>query len=191
MTRCNNCPFTLDHCPNHLISHKVISKNSLDNLIKESLKDLYLNDIYLIKHKVYEVSIVVQFLSYFKKRMKDYCSFYDIDMEYSKNGDNPKLIFKTDKGKANARPDLIVHKRGCNKSNLIYMEFKGYWNDEYENDYKKIKAFTNPNHIINDNERVVSYKYSHGLFIKLYENFVELTWFSNGKQVAKTEIFKI
>lgn len=139
MSKCNNCPHTLERCPDDLLSHNEISQDSLDNLIKESIKDLYLNDYYLIKHKLYEVSVVAQFFFYFKKRMKDYNSFYDIDMEYSKNGDNPKTIFMTEKQKTNARPDLIVHKRGCNDNNLIYIEFKGYWNREYEDDFNKTK----------------------------------------------------
>ena len=174
MAKCDNCPLTLDCCPNVLSRDNVLSKKHLDNLIKESLNDLYLNDYYLIKHKIHEVAIVVQFLYYFKKKIKDYCSFYDVDMEYSKNGDDPKVIFKRGKKRTDARPDMIVHKRGCNKSNLIYIEFKGYWNNKYKEDYKKIMAFTNSNHIVKYNERIISYKYRHGLFIKFHKEFETL-----------------
>ena len=52
MAKCDNCPLTLDCCPNVLSRDNVLSKKHLDNLIKESLEI----DNEFVKEVVYGVT---------------------------------------------------------------------------------------------------------------------------------------
>jgi hypothetical protein len=60
------------------------------------------------------------------------------------------------------KPDIIIHKRGTNEDNLVYIEIKTDHNNESrEEDYKKIKAATN---------LTGEYSYRLGIFIDFNKN---------------------
>ena len=79
---------------------------------------------------------------------------------------------------------MIIHKRGCNKYNFAYFEFKTSWNKDKigkANDKKKLNAFTSSDKLFMYKGRTYSYNYVHGIYIKLYPNQAKIYWYSNGK----------
>jgi hypothetical protein len=160
-------------------------KSEIEKLIKAALCKLYYKDKYLIAHEphkktnketgndmihvseraiVFRFGIYLQELAYQSEYFKD----YHIDTEYNRNLDNCKCLSETEweNGKG-AYPDLIIHKRGRNDSNLLVVEFKAWWSDDSleKIDKKKLKAFKRS-----------PYNYSYALFIKFDEDTPKLDW---------------
>ena len=115
-----------------------ITKEQIFQGIEYTLIHLYDKDKYLLEHKVHEQAIVFRFALYFENFVNSLGKDYNLDVEYNKNMDNPKRIRANENGK---KPDLIIHKRGSNECNLLIIEFKSYWNRNYQEDYRKIKEF--------------------------------------------------
>lgn len=116
----------------------------LDTLIDRALDELYNRDIYLLAHGVHERAIVFRFGHYLQNLMdnvKELC-FYNLDFEYNRNGLFAKRI--PCRPRNGAYPDLIIHRRGTNDHNLLMMEFKSYWNQNTQEDSKKIQQFLDP-----------------------------------------------
>lgn len=156
-----------------------LEKPLLKKLILEALSKLYDNDCYLInkdnvlnefiegsnnhipdwkKHAaeraiVFRFGIYLQELMYANKCLED----YHLDCEY-----NRKLDSQKDLGDRLVYPDLIIHKRGNMKENLLVMEIKTWWNYNTENDEKKLKDFVDPKK---------EYKYKFGLSIIIEKNY--------------------
>ena len=133
----------------------------LDYLIRTALSLLYKNDKYLIDIRANERCIVFRFGYYFQTLLSMHCEYkgYDLDLEYNRDGEDPKKTINYQNG---IYPDVILHKRGNNKDNLLVMEFKGHWNDEgQEKDKSKIHDLMNPNG---------EYKYKNGYTVLLEEN---------------------
>ena len=130
-------------------------KERLASYINCAFEMLYKNDSHLIyngafdyeekpdkKHHVGERSIVFRYAHYLQNLICEDELFgkYDLDCEYNRNGAECKGLPSFPQG---TYPDLIIHKRGSNKGNLLIMEFKTYWNDDREDDKKKIREYTN------------------------------------------------
>ena len=113
----------------------------LTQLVESALNELYCNDQYLLDHYVHERSVVFRFAHYMQKLLDEHKHFleFNLDLEYNRNGYRPKRIPSRRNG---ARPDVIIHKRGSNKGNLLMIEFKTYWDTRTSNDLKKLKEFT-------------------------------------------------
>jgi hypothetical protein len=155
-------------------------KSEIQKLINSSLDKLYLEDKYLIEHKsnnsnnknkqhVSERAIVFRFGIYLQELVyqSEYFKYYNIDMEYNRNHDDCKSL-SNPKWKHGAYPDLIIHKRGSNKSNLLVIEFKTWWNDiqsANNDDKEKLRGFKQP-----------PYSYQHALFIMLNKYEPKLEW---------------
>lgn len=138
----------------------------LFRLIKRSLEILYRNDYDLLFRKANERSVVARFMIYLQKELlyEERYRSYDLDFEYNRNGEGPKIVFGYENG---AYPDLIIHRRNVNCSNLLIMEFKTYWNcfpAELQRDIDKIKEFT---------DRDGEYKFRYGISIVLGRTFDE------------------
>jgi hypothetical protein len=95
----------------------------------------------------------------------------DLDLEYNKNMNRPK---STSSKKDGTRPDLILHERFSNDNNRLIVEFKGSWQNEEDDDIKKLKDFTANNQ---------KYKYSFGVFVKLNMTDAVYKCFSNGTEL--------
>ena len=121
----------------------MVTGTVLEKVITQALDELYTRDYYLLEHKLHERSIVFRYAHYLQNIIDCYEEFkdYNLDLEYNRNGNNPKHIPIRDNG---AIPDLIIHKRGSNKDNLLIIEFKTYWDTEVDDDYKKLSCFVNP-----------------------------------------------
>jgi hypothetical protein len=84
-----------------------------------------------------------------------------------------------------ARPDFIIHRRNCNKHNLVVIEFKPYWGDEhrYENDFAKLQALTSSESQFCRDGIVRCYKYTYGVHVVLNRRSVPCTifFYKNGE----------
>lgn len=163
-----------------------VTDEQLKLQLHETLSVLYSSDYYLIKHQVNEVCLSAHFWHYFKLRYSDIYAGYNIDPEYNRNGENPKRYETATNCKFHsAKPDMIIHKRGCNNYNFAYIEFKTSWNDKDEenaNDEKKIIAFTSPQELFSYECKMYSYHFSHGIRIILCPDYTEIIWYADGKQ---------
>jgi hypothetical protein len=153
-----------------------ISFNSIKAIIEASLKDLYKKDKHLIlngddvsnanKNHVSERGIVHKFGVYLEKHIEKYHELtkYNIDVEYNRDGSNIKRLPGYPNG---VYPDLIIHKRGTNKDNLLILEFKPWWNNEIDNDLNKVEEF-----IDQDGQ----YAYKYGCVITIEKNKPIYNW---------------
>jgi len=146
----------------------------LEPIINEALQKLYKNDNYLIcnldeQHSVNHVgerSIAFRFGVYLQEIAKndEKLKLYNIDSEYDRCIYDLKK--RTDEDK-NARPDLIIHKRGNNDNNLLIIEREAYLSKKtkIDEDKEKLKSFFEGR-----------YKYKNALLIKINKNEPKLIW---------------
>lgn len=133
------------HKTNDWTTMEITKTEELDYLIRTALSLLYKNDKYLIDIHANERCIVFRFGYYFQNLLSMHCEYkeYNLDLEYNRDGEDPKKTPNHEKG---IYPDVILHKRGNNKDNLLVMEFKGYWNNQGpRRDESKIYDLVNPN----------------------------------------------
>lgn len=185
--KCKNCPYPQRmECVGECIEKCTITKEDLEEQIREIISELYENDYYLIQNEVNEVCIVANFWRYFFNKFQNQYDNLDMDMEYNRNGKWAKYYGMTEEGRRlYAKPDMIIHKRGCNYHNFLCIEFKGYWNAEDENDDKKLRAFTNQDILLDYDGKRYSYRYTYGIRLRLYDDRVEFKWFEKGQHVEK------
>ncbi|MFT3952356.1 MAG: hypothetical protein QM689_10515 [Oscillospiraceae bacterium] len=177
------------NCPQNDSAFKCVgdfSCNSIDTQdvvhvvrtqIIASLKWVYKNHYDLITREINEVCIVSYFWHYFIKRFLTKHPMLNIDMEYNKNGESAK---RYGMGEQYARPDIIIHKRNCNKWNTVIFEFKSQWNqDGPEVDYQKLKNFTC---ITADINEPWIYAYKCGVSVLFGKEEIILKWFHDGHQ---------
>lgn len=138
-------------------------KNLLKELIEQSLKNLYANDIDLIKRRVSERDISYRFAHYFENNMVGTAvAQYDVDCEYNRDGHGIKQVNGTQ-----VYPDFILHKRGSNEYNILIIEFKTWWNPDNHADIEKIKWMMNPQ---------LRYQYKFGCSIIINKNAARIQW---------------
>lgn len=189
MEKCPNCPnYSTDLCVGKKIKSVETSIERLNEQIVDVFIELYEKDKHLINIRVNEVCLSAYFWFYFKNRFqkKNYIE-YDIDMEYNRNGINPKRVYiQTDNNSDKlAKPDIIIHKRNCNANNLLVIELKCEWNHNSENfqgDEDKLISLTSTE-ITDDYQHY--YSYTFGVQIILGERSVRLNWYQNGKLLPK------
>ena len=156
-----------------------------DDFVKV-ISEFLLKECFLLKNNlnVNERSITHKLAEYIQK----YFSDYNVDCEYNRNMTDikkiklisEKYISKTDaKGNTvSVYPDIIIHKRGNNDSNLIVIEVKKANADDNSKkfDCEKLKAFTK-----ND-----GLEYKYGIYLELNENsndgLKELKFFRDGAE---------
>lgn len=191
MERCLNCPNPKLQCQSITMSKYQISKEELYKQICEALQQLYSENSYLIEHKVNEVCLSSHFWFYFKMKFSDIYNEYNIDPEYNKNGENPKYYYDATGCEIHiAKPDMVIHKRGCNKNNFAYFEFKTSWSTDKSGnhkDIKKLKAFTSTNEVFRYIGKLYSYNYLYGIHIRLCRDKAEIFWYSNGEYESENE----
>lgn len=139
-------------------------------LIHISLDNLYQNDLELIQRGGMEWAVSFRFGTYLLGQCQqiEWLRHSDFDMEYNKNGLNPKRTLRRQNG---ARPDLIIHKRNSNEFNILTVELKGWWNNyPRENDIIKLEDFVN---------QEGEYKYGLGAFLDLKQNSCEPEYFKD------------
>jgi hypothetical protein len=68
-----------------------------------------------------------------------------VDCEYNRDGDDPKRFIKRDGTETKVRPDIIVHRRRAQDSNLIVVEVKKHGGSLAE-DVKKLRGYVGQFH---------------------------------------------
>jgi hypothetical protein len=103
---------------------------NVDDVFKNitlALEELYTKDQVLIDEKTHEQTICAQLKVYLLSRFYG----YDVDVEYNRQHDvNGNPDTKKDSLGHSCKPDIIIHKRGDDRNNLVYLTVKGYWNNE-------------------------------------------------------------
>ena len=169
-----------------MLNQDDIALENLRKIIEAAACELYLKDSYLIKHEpfengadssknyVSERGIVFKFGCYLEQNLRQNKEFlgYNLDVEYNRNKGCPKVLkeFKEDKGVV---PDMIIHKRGSNKYNLLVVEVKTWWSElcKVESDKLKIKCFMDS----------PVYNYKYGLFLIFNKEKPKFEWFDKNR----------
>lgn len=140
------------------------------------------------KNHVGERSIVFRFGLHLEKLInangKNKKEQFKVDAEYNRNLCDIKRLhminYSKDTKLKRIIPDLIIHKRNSDESNLLIMEFKGYWlkdsnksqwEKEKKKDIAKIEAFMR-------SKENKGYNYKYGAFIKIERKNFVIEWFS-------------
>lgn len=154
-------------------------KDKLQMYMTMAFHLLYENDQHLIyngafegeerpdyKHHVGERAIAFRYAHYLQNLINEdeMLKKYNLDCEYNRNGAECKGLPSFPKG---TYPDLIIHKRGRNDANLLVMEFKTYWNDNRDEDKKKIKEFMDPSG---------KFKYKYGISVLIDRDKAICEW---------------
>ncbi len=147
-------------------------KKKIENLLEKACAKLYEQDRYLINMRVCERAIVFRLGIYLQTLInKDSeLKLYNLDNEYNKNNRDLKRVPEFENG---TYPDLIIHKRGSNRDNMLIIECKTEWNDDISTDIRKLKQF------INITGR---YKYKYGISIIFRMNMAEIRILEYGKE---------
>ena len=158
----------------------------LKEMILKSLSLLYEKDVFLIKNKTKEESIVFRFGLYFSKLLES-STFNEkpeivLDFDYNRRGSetNPKSI----EDRPNIVPDVILHTRGTHDTNIMVIECKtkkNRSNEQREQDYHKLEQLT----IANETEEY-NYNYGLGVFIDFYPELqnCDIKYWIDGKREA-------
>jgi hypothetical protein len=144
-------------------------RKQLIEVAKVVLLKVQHEDSELITRGGLERSIVFRFALYFYEYMRvnpitcHWFNHLDMDVEYGKNGLNPK---RTPRRPHGTQPDFILHHRGGNNENLLVIEFKGWWNGSHrETDRIKLEDYVHQ-----DGE----YRYGLGLLVDFQEDGVPI-----------------
>lgn len=180
MIKCSNCPRNDGTCIGEQ-QECTVSKEELTEQIVETLKSLYSNEKELIEVAVNEICISAYFWHYFKDKYQQIYHNMNIDLEYDRNNKNPKYYLSDDLQLKKAKPDMLIHKRKCNKHNFAYFELKKNTR-EISHDYEKLRAFTSDN-LVDGREMwryVYKYRYGLSILLDLENDKVVIKWFEKG-----------
>lgn len=151
----------------------------LISLLQKAVNECYENDFLLIKRSMEQAS-VARIYYYMQNTINTEEVFselkeYNLDCEYNKNGQHIKATPRCPKG---TRPDVILHKRESNESNLLVIEFKAR-NAKYRQkngqyiDIIKLEDFTSD----------AIYNYQLGVLVKLYKKEPKYEFFKHGREI--------
>ena len=180
MSKCDNCPHPQDDICVGNFDVRHFTKEEVIADIIAALKKLYKKDKELIERNINEWCISARFYAYFEQlRQRKYPNL-NIDPEYNKNGVRPKCYGLQEDRDTYAVPDVIIHKRNCNKHNNVYIEFK-YLGNHPEADFFKLRNFTSNQWLPCVDGGDTKYAYQHGFSIAFDVNNVKFFYFTNGK----------
>ncbi len=102
--------------------------NEVERRVRDSIKAFELDDRYLLEHNLSERCIASRLAIH----LQTFFPQYSVDVEYNRAGDIPKRLdlpdecanSVDDQGRALVTPDIIVHRRGPEGSNLLGLEIK-------------------------------------------------------------------
>lgn len=193
-----------------------LNKAKIEKYFKLAVEDLYKNDLYLLEsgHELHEQAISHRLAVYLEKYFK-HLQYYksnelSVDCEYNKNGNDSKKIygccyncighndcfihqynqahvsFELPTEEKSCRPDIVVHKRGCNApTNVLIVEIKKTSNPSSthkRDDLMKLSAFT----CGEQDEDKPNYHYQIGFYIEYNQNQANVIKFEDGHKDAQT-----
>lgn len=127
-------------CPDPLISRALV----------DAIETLLERDSILLMTNANERTISAQLACYLKPAFPD----WDVDVEYNRQGLDSKRI-GIGAGAELVYPDIIVHRRGLKKENLLVIEMKkGESPEPDEDDLEKLRAY------------VAEFEYPYALFLR-------------------------
>lgn len=152
-----------------------MKKQEMIRKIDIALDLFYEKDKYLIEKNVHERSIAHKFAEYLQLLFPD----YNLDCEYDKHGEYTKEledIKECDEDKKTNRilPDILIHKRGHDRNNLVVFEIKSK-SEATACDIKKLELLT---------KESGQFRYRLGVFVLFGDERPEckLKLFINGMQ---------
>jgi hypothetical protein len=150
-----------------------MEKRDIIKKINLSLDLFYEKDAHLIEINVHERSIAHKFAEYLQLLFPD----YNVDCEYDRHGKYTKKlerIKECDKDRTTNRilPDIIIHKRGHDRNNLVVFEVKSK-STATACDIKKLELLT---------KKLGEFGYDFGFFVQFGNERAgcELRLFING-----------
>lgn len=185
MKYCSFCPRGNDGCygsENSSFRPIELTLEKAESDLLVALLRLYNENYDLIRRGVHERCLTNYLFHYFMaEKAKEYPE-YHIDPEYNKNGDRKK-VYNIDG--SYGIPDLIIHRRDCNKENLLFIEFKKDGLDGA--DIKKLIDFTK---IHKGEKRTNSdLEFSLGCGVCMSKREIEFIWYVEGK-VKQTSTYE-
>lgn len=114
--------------------------------LKDSIDQFIENELYLIENNANERSISFQLARYLS--LNENLSTYHIDCEYNRKGDEVKRLPQSSESNTDDTrgktifPDIIIHKRGNDSSNLAIIEIKKDNNNDTDRDIEKLENLT-------------------------------------------------
>ena len=148
----------------------MIKISEIKQKINHAIEQFYQNDSDLLNRDNYEVTVSCKLSQYLCPLFQD----YSVDSEYNKHIDSEKHNSELNK---EIRPDIIIHKRGNDDDNLVYIEIKtDHNNDNRQDDIKKVISMT---------KQTGEYKYKLGIFIDFNRNRENLVvhHFKDGEEI--------
>ena len=139
--------------------------------IRHCIEKIYEDDSDLFYRNNHEITISSKLAQYLFVEFKE----YNVDCEYNKHINGEKEVLELNQ---NIRSDILIHRRGTDENNLVYIEIKTDHNRESRTfDYDKIKAMT---------KQSSEYKYSLGLFVDFNRDKEKLVmiFFEDGKECS-------
>jgi hypothetical protein len=118
-----------------------MDQRQLSRRLRAAVAMLYARDGRLLEYAAGERAVVAKLTAYLMPLFRG----FDVDMEYNRHGLNPKDVDLPNgcrgKGRQRIYPDIIVHRRGHDRANLLVVEVKKETNPEPRHcDRGKIEA---------------------------------------------------
>lgn len=103
-------------------------------LILDACSELYESNDRLIAEGASETNLTGRLTEMLRTRFDG----WDVDFEYQREGSIDDRDIKTDLAGEKLKPDIVVHERGPDGTNLVAIEVKGWWNPEprWKDEYK-------------------------------------------------------
>ena len=163
----------------HFDMSTLIDDKKYENLTHEKLRQeilfvleyLYSSEVdgVLIVNGANERCLAARFFAYMMNHTSSDPDYQGLvwDPEYNRHGDDPKRLYGTE-----IIPDLILHHRGDDRSNILAIEFKKTGLSSVK-DVRKLRGLTGR-----------EYNYRLGVHIVLSIEKVTLEWFRKGRSFA-------
>lgn len=153
----------------------MVPLGEIEDKVTRAMTLLRARDSFLLEHGAHERSITSKLAGYLQQEFPD----YDVDCEYNLHGPLPKRLLRECEGNSQelVYPDIVVHQRGNDDSNLLVVEAKPRKRPMVPKcDRIKLEEFTRLNG---------DYRYEFGLFIGFNRlRDPQLVWFRGGRADA-------
>jgi len=150
-----------------------------DDFIK-AVSEFLLKEKFLLNEDLNERTMTHKLAEYLQKYFQD----YNVDCEYNRMMKDKDYTTKTlllsidiitsdDSKQTTVMPDIIIHRRGNDRSNLLVIEVKKKINSANKQfDFEKLRAFTS------------ELKYEYGVYLEFdTEKVCEIKFFKEGNEV--------
>lgn len=122
-----------------------MSQQQIESCLDRALDELFVADYHLLDVDSSERSISHRLAVHLIREFPN----YDVDCEYNRDGFDVKRLQLSERNTSDDSadavtvfPDIVIHRRGTNKHNLLVIEVKkGSSNISHDYDIKKLTAF--------------------------------------------------